>query len=228
MTRVPCVARGAASAAAARPPGPMRLPCPLAGRGAGADAAAARPLPATSCSAIRSARMTSSARRARFCAAAVGIATIALWLAAAALGLPPFTTAPKAAPAVGTAQAEVFGLAAGCHATYDRLVLRTRFGTPGYSVRYVARIVRDPSGLPLALAGTKRLLVVLRPARGHTAGGASLLPAVASPSCANLRQVKVAGDFEGVVSLGLGLQRTAGFRVFRLSAPARIVVDIAH
>src|SRR3954462_6180978 len=89
-------------------------------------------------------------------------AAAALWLAASALGLPPFTLGPKAAPSVGTAQAEVFGLAAGCHPGFDRLVLRARFGTPGSSVRYVTRVVRDPSGLPLPLAGTARLLVVLR------------------------------------------------------------------
>jgi hypothetical protein len=33
---------------------------------------------------------------------------------------------------------------------------------------------------------------------------------------------------EGVVSFGLGLRRTTGFRVFRLTGPARIVVDVAH
>jgi hypothetical protein len=168
-------------------------------------------------------------RRTGSCAAVTALATAcALWLAASALGLPPFSTAPKSAPPAGSAQAEVFGLSAGCHAGYDRLVIRTRLGTPGYAVRYVPRIVRDPSGLPLSLAGTARLLVVLRPARAHTAGGAALLPATVTPACSNLRQIKGAGDFEGVVSLGLGLQRRTGFRVFRLTGPARIVIDVAH
>jgi hypothetical protein len=40
--------------------------------------------------------------------------------------------------------------------------------------------------------------------------------------------VKIAGDFEGVVSFGLGLRRKTGFRVFRLTAPTRIVIDVAH
>jgi hypothetical protein len=66
------------------------------------------------------------------------------------------------------------------------------------------------------------------PARGHTTAGASLLPAVLTPSCPNLRQVKRAGDFEGVVTLGLGLQHRAGFRVFRATAPTRVVIDVAH
>lgn len=162
----------------------------------------------------------------------LGVATLAaafaLGCAAAALALPRFTTAPKSAPASGPAQAEVFALAIGCHPTFDRLVLSARPGTPGYDVRYVARVVADPSGLPVPLLGNARILVVLRPARAHSSGGAALLPAAVTPLCPNLRQVKRAGDFEGVVSVGLGLKRKTGFRVFRLTAPTRIVIDVAH
>ena len=60
------------------------------------------------------------------------------------------------------------------------------------------------------------------------AGESNLLPSTLTPRCSNLRQVKKAGDFEGVVSYGLGLRRRTGFRVFRLSAPTRIVIDVAH
>ena len=48
-----------------------------------------------------------------------------------------------------------------------------------------------------------------------------------TPLCPNLRH-RAAGDFEGVVSFGLGLRRKTGFRVFRLTAPTRIVIDVAH
>lgn len=95
-------------------------------------------------------------------------------------------------------------------------------------MRYVSQIVADGSGNPVALLGAKRIRVVIRQARGHTQGGVNLVPAVMTPLCANLRQVKRAGDFEGVVSFGLGLRRRTGFRVFRPTAPARIVVDVAH
>jgi hypothetical protein len=148
-------------------------------------------------------------------------------LAAVAFGLPPFTTAPKSSPGSG-GQAELFGVAAGCHATFDRFVIRARFGTPRYDVRYVRRIVADGSGRPVSLLGTKRIRVVIRNARGHTQGGTNLLPQVRTPLCPNLRQIKTAGDFEGVVSFGLGLRRKTGFRVFRLTGPTRVVIDIAH
>jgi len=65
-------------------------------------------------------------------------------------------------------------------------------------------------------------------ARGHTQGGTNLLAQVKTPRCPNLRQVKVAGDFEGVVTFGLGLRHKTGFRVFRLTGPKRLVVDVAH
>lgn len=150
-----------------------------------------------------------------------------LGLTAAALALPPFTTTPKTASG-GGGQAELFGVAVGCHATFDRFVVRTRFATPGYDVRYVTQIIADGSGNPVSLLGTKRIRIVIRQARGHTQGGTNLLPGVLTPLCANLRQMKRAGDFEGVVSFGLGLRRKTGFRVFRLTNPARIVVDVAH
>jgi hypothetical protein len=150
-----------------------------------------------------------------------------LCFAAVALGLPPFTTAPKSSTGSG-GQAELFAVATGCHPTFDRFVIRARLAKPGYDVRYVSKIVADPSGLPVSLLGTKRIHVVIRPARGHTSGGTSLLPSVVTPLCPNLRQIKRAGDFEGVVSFGLGLRRKTGFRVFRLSGPTRIVIDVAH
>ena len=49
-----------------------------------------------------------------------------------------------------------------------------------------------------------------------------------TPQCPNLLQVKKAGDFEGVVSFGFGLRRMTGFRVFRLTNPTRVVIDVAH
>ena len=147
--------------------------------------------------------------------------------AAAALGLPPFTTSPKSAPG-GHAQAEVSDIAVGCHATFDRFVMRTRLATASYRVRYVRRIISDGSGRTVRLRGRKRLRIVLDNARAHSQSGGQLFPNVTTPLCPNLRQVKVAGDFEGVVTFGLGLRRKTGFRVFRLTAPSRIVVDVAH
>jgi len=153
--------------------------------------------------------------------------TSVLALAPVAFGLPPFTTAPKSSTGSG-GQAELFGAGTGCHPGFDRFVIRARFETPAYEVRYVKRIVQDGSGRPVRLLGSKRIKVLVRDARGHTESGANLIPNVITPRCPNLRQVKSAGDFEGIVTFGLGLRRKTGFRVFRLTSPTRIVVDVAH
>jgi hypothetical protein len=166
-------------------------------------------------------------RSGRRTLAVVAALTASLCLAAAAFGLPPFSTAPKTSSGSG-GQAELFAIAAGCHPTYDRFVIRARLAKPGYDVRYVSKVIADGSGATVHLLGTKRIHVVIRDARAHTSGGTPLLPSVLTPLCPNLRQVKDAGDFEGVVSFGLGLRKKTGFRVFRLTAPTRIVVDVLH
>ena len=150
-----------------------------------------------------------------------------LWLTTVAFGLPPFTTAPKSAPGSG-GQVQLSHVRPGCHTSFDRFVVEARFGTPRYDVRYVKRIVEDGSGNPVHLLGHKRIRILIRDARGHTQGGTNLLAQVKTPRCPNLRQVKVAGDFEGVVTFGLGLRHKTGFRVFRLTGPKRLVVDVAH
>jgi hypothetical protein len=159
--------------------------------------------------------------------AAVLAVAASLMLAAAAFALPPFSTSPKTSSGSG-GQAELFAIATGCHPTFDRFVIRARLAKPGYDVRYVNKVIADGSGATVHLLGSKRIHVVIHDARAHTSGGTALLPSVLTPLCPNLRQVKDAGDFEGVVSFGLGLRKKTGFRVFRLTGPTRIVVDVLH
>jgi hypothetical protein len=166
-------------------------------------------------------------RSRKVVAASGATLVLVLGLAAAAFGLPPFTTAPKSASGSG-GQVQLSDNRTGCHATFDRFAFNARFGTPSYDVRYVRKIVADGSGNTVHLLGSKRIRVIIRDARGHTQGGTNLLKNVDTPRCPNLRQVKVAGDFEGIVTFGLGLRHKTGFRVFRLTNPRRVVVDIAH
>jgi hypothetical protein len=157
----------------------------------------------------------------------VGVAVVVLVIATNALALPAFTTAPKTSAPHGDA-AELSNVAAACHSTFDRFVIRARFAVPGYNARYVPRIVADPSGRPVSLLGAKRIRVAFNLAAGHDSHGTNLLASTLTPRCPNLLQVKKAGDFEGVVSFGLGLSRMTGFRVFRLTNPTRVVIDVAH
>jgi hypothetical protein len=174
---------------------------------------------------LQSLRSTPKIRRA---AVMLGSLAAIACTAATALALPPFTTTPKSSPGSG-GQAELYRITVACHPAYDRFVLRFRLATPGYRVRYVNQVIQDGSGLPVTLLGNKRLLVVLQGARAHSADGTtSFVPSVLTPRCPNIRQVKLAGDFEGVVSFGLGLKQKTGFRVFRVTGPTRVVVDVLH
>jgi hypothetical protein len=106
----------------------------------------------------------------------------------------------------------------GRHPNFDRVVLDFRGGPPGYVAGYVNKVYADPSGRLIRLKGDASLMIRLKPATAHRADGSLTY---AGPD-------KFSGDFEGVVSIALGLRHKAGFRVFTLRNPTRIVVDVAH
>jgi hypothetical protein len=109
---------------------------------------------------------------------------------------------------------------------YDRIVFDIRgSGLPGYSVRYVPQVVADGSGKPVAVPGKRFLLIVLNPAQAHTDDGTTTVTGVHNVGLPMLRAYAIAGDFEGHVSVALGLNATAGYRVGELSG--RIYVDVA-
>ena len=151
-------------------------------------------------------------------------------IATAAFALPPFSTDPQTAGPDDGGQSELFGAAVGCHKRFDRFVVHVRAVTPAaYRARYVNKIVSDGSGATVQLLGSKRLRLRFPTARAHReSDGAPLVARALTPRCPNLRQVKLAGDFEGVVTFGFGLRAKHGFRAFRLTAPERVVVDFKH
>ncbi len=112
------------------------------------------------------------------------------------------------------------------HAGFDRLVFGfpTTNSMPAYRLTPQASstFVRDPSGLQTRLAGTSGIKVVFQ--------NADIAPGVPSDSKADLPQIaEVAniGDFERVVSYGVGLKSPSCFRVSELTAPTRLVIDVA-
>jgi len=140
----------------------------------------------------------------------------------------PTSTATKHRAATGSGT--LTGIRVGRHAAYDRVVFDIDGTAPGWTVGYVTQVTQDPSGQPVWLRGNAAVRVVLQGAAAHTETGSSTLrtPATLTPEYPNLRQVRPAGDSEGVVTFGLGLRQKAGIRVFSLTNPTRIVVDVAH
>jgi hypothetical protein len=117
-------------------------------------------------------------------------------------------------------------------ATFDRVVFEfDRQAAPtAYRVRYVPQVTRDPSGQPVVLRGRSFLEVILEGATTADANGRPVHrgPASLTPALPALQQVSIAGDFERVLTFGLGVDHRAGFRVLALASPARIVIDVAH
>jgi hypothetical protein len=111
-------------------------------------------------------------------------------------------------------------------AGYDRFVLDVTGGLPGYSVRYADAVVADGSGQPVDVPGHAYLLITLTPAQAHTDAGRVTVTGTHRIGLPMLTAYAVAGDYEGHVTVALGLDRVTGFRVGELSG--RIYVDVAR
>jgi hypothetical protein len=108
---------------------------------------------------------------------------------------------------------------------YDRLALDLTGAMPSYTVRQVTQVTADPSGKPVTLPGHSYLLITLRPAQGHADGGTPTI--VRFPQSLGypvLRSYALVGDFEGVLTLAIGLDRAPSIRVGEL--PGRWYIDV--
>ncbi len=118
------------------------------------------------------------------------------------------------------------------HPGFDRLVFEFTGGLPtSTSVAWVDRVTQDGSGRAVPVQGEAFLLVSLHGVLGHELTAPmepTYGPRARAFALPNVAHVVNAGDFEAVVSFGVGLmQRTRILRTERLRGPARFVVDVA-
>jgi hypothetical protein len=90
---------------------------------------------------------------------------------------------------------------------YDRMSFTFSTAFPSYQIRFVSKLVSDPSGRAIPLAGDGVLQVTFHQAQGHAASGA---PSIVTQPPAGLGLVRMvrwapAGDFEGVLTYGIGI-----------------------
>jgi hypothetical protein len=117
------------------------------------------------------------------------------------------------------------------HSSYDRVVFQFSGTLPGYTAERVDGVYSDPKGSPIPLAGQSFLRVVFH---GTSAVCPQPLhrtytgPAVLTPYYPELLTVSAAGDFEGVLSFGIGLAAQGGYHAFTLTNPDRLVIDVSH
>ncbi|MGY1692024.1 peptidoglycan-binding domain-containing protein [Geodermatophilus sp. SYSU D01105] len=122
------------------------------------------------------------------------------------------------------------GVRAGRNKDFDRLVFDFEGPAPGFRVQYVDQLIEDGSGRPIPLRGRAVVEVTLQPAAAHRDDGTPTrtgpLPDVTG--FAAFRQIADAGDFEGVLTWGIGVAAETGLRATTLSGPTRVAVDVVH
>ena len=156
-------------------------------------------------------------------------AATAIAVALPAEALPAFSTTAKSAADPSTHVTQLWNLRTGNDGTFDRIVFDERVSMSGYSVRYVSQVRYDASGAIVPLRGRYFLRVVITGATTASLPGLrSVMPTVITPALSEIAQIRKAGEFERVVSYGIGLNRYRGFRVFRLTSPSRLVIDVLH
>ena len=157
-------------------------------------------------------------------AAAAGALVLSGAIQASAEDLGPFTCSNRAGGVAG-ASGTVSAIRIAHHDGYDRLVIGFAFSNsmPQYQLTRQASstFVRDASGQPVALEGSAGIRAVLQ--------NSDIVSGLASdfkPRLPEIREVANIGDFERVVSYGIGLKTAACFRVLELSGPTRLVIDV--
>ena len=128
-------------------------------------------------------------------------------------------------------------VAVGRHEGFDRVVWQFRNAVPGYRVEYVdAPLHEDGSGDEVDVAGNVFVLVTMQPASGfdlETGEGELVYDgprrlAGSDAGTSVVREVVRTGDFEAMLTWGIGLDSRVDFRVRTLASPPRLVVDFRN
>lgn len=101
---------------------------------------------------------------------------------------------------------------------YDRVVLDIAGGQPSLTARYVSEVRADGSGQRVSVPGAYHLLLVLNPAQAHTLSG------VHRTDLKMLESYAIVGDYEGYVTIALGLNAKRGYRIGEVAG--RVYIDV--
>lgn len=144
------------------------------------------------------------------------------------------STSPTSTPAVA-GPAHLTAVRVARQDRFDRVVFEFDAGPPGYRVAYVQRpVTEDGSGREVAVEGAAVLEVRLEQASTARLSGENVVPTYTGPrrfeptGTPTVAELVVTGDFEGVLTWTVGVQRRAPVKVSTLTGPSRVVVDLAH
>jgi len=108
---------------------------------------------------------------------------------------------------------------------FDRLVLDIPGAHPGYSAKYVREVRRDGSGELVKMPGEAFILIVLHPAQAHREDGTPTVSGIHRTGLAGITAYAVVGDYEGYVSIALGVSGVRRYNIAELSN--RVYIDVA-
>ena len=112
---------------------------------------------------------------------------------------------------------------------FDRVVFEFKGRLPdSISVEYVSKLIADGSGAVVPIKGKGILKLVVSPAVAHTSSGKATVPVRISYNLPLVKEVVRSGDFEGVVSYGIGVVHKTELRFMTLTNPTRVVIDFLH
>jgi len=117
------------------------------------------------------------------------------------------------------------GIRYAAHDGFDRIVLDIPGALPGYSAKYVTEVRRDGSGEPVSIPGKAFLVITLHPAQAHRANGSPTVTGTHRTGLAGIQAYAIAGDYEGYVTIALGVSGVRNYHIGELSN--RIYLDVA-
>ena len=155
-------------------------------------------------------------------AAAGLLLVIAIALVVALAVNAPGGQAASRASATATAP-RLVGIRAAHHPGFDRVVFQFTGALPSRrQVRYVDRLIGDPSGRGVRVAGRAILEARFFPAVAHNSTGQVTARGRVAFALPNVMTVVRSGDFEAVLSYGIGLAKRTSFHVSTLARPSRV------
>jgi hypothetical protein len=132
-------------------------------------------------------------------------------------------------PPTPTTTATLVAIRAAHHAEttpkYDRVVFEFNGSLPLLRIEYVKALIGDGSGLPIPIGGRSILLLQFTAARAHDDGGQATAPSRMAPKLPLVKAIVRSGDFEGVVTYGIGLGGKSYTRILTMDNPNRLVID---
>lgn len=142
------------------------------------------------------------------------------------------TVKPSSSPVVVTHSPSVppvpvlTNIRVGVHTGFDRVVFDFTGELPGYTVKFVDVAIADGSGKSVDVPGRKLLQVTFKPANAHREDGISTITQRTVYNYPSVRSVVLTGDFEGVVSVVIGVVDDNPVTVKELSG--RVYIDVPH